>query len=132
LNHPSLTLFWKRQKLPLIPLFRLVWGFRLLDLRHEAPGNHPRGFCFPVLKRWKNGRALSEFGQAYDFGRTMHVGGFGVSKRANPWRSLGAGTPRKPLGGSGGYCIGTVATAWPELPEPIKAGIVGMVKAARD
>jgi len=57
----------------------------------------------------------------------MHVGGFGGSKRANPWGSLGDGTPRKPLGGGD---IGAVATAWPELPEAIMAGIVAMVRAA--
>ena len=50
------------------------------------------------------------------------------SERANPWGSLGVGTPRKHLGGAGD--IGTVATAWPDLPEAIKAGIVAMVKAA--
>ncbi len=33
-------------------------------------------------------------------------------------------------GGSGD--IGAVATAWPELPEAIKAGILAMVRAARD
>ena len=38
-------------------------------------------------------------------------------------------TPRNPLGGAGD--IGTVATAWPELPEAIRAGIVAMVWTAR-
>lgn len=60
----------------------------------KPPGNHPGGFYFPVLKRWKNGRALSELGHSgqtcNDFGRTMHVGGI--------W-GLGARTP----GGVGGY-----------------------------
>ena len=57
------------------------------------------------------------------------LGGIWGSERANPWGSLGAGTPRKPLGGERGD-IGAVATAWPELPKAIKAGIEAMVKAA--
>jgi hypothetical protein len=49
---------------------------------------------------------------------------------------------RQSLGESGGWYaketpggergdIGAVATAWPELPEAIRAGIVAVVKAAR-
>ena len=56
-------------------------------------------------------------------------GGIWGSERANPWGCLGAGTPRKPLGGSGD--IGTVATAWPELLEAIRASILAMVMAAK-
>ncbi len=58
----------------------------------------------------------------------MHAEGFGGSKPANRWGSLGAGTPRKPLGGRG--VIGAIVAGWPELPEAIKAGMVAMAKAA--
>ena len=92
----------------------------------KPPGITP-GFLFPVLKHWKNGRALSEFGRAYDFGRAMHVGG-----------SEGAGVPTP--GGVWGRCanetqgeqggiLAAVVTAWPDLPATINAGILAMVKA---
>ena len=57
----------------------------------------------------------------------MHAEGFGGSKRANPWGSQGAGAQGNPWGD-----IGAVATAWPELPEAIKAGIVAMVTASSE
>src|SRR5271157_4735743 len=71
----------------------------------KPPGITLGGFYFPVLKRWKNGRALSEFGHSGQacngFGRTMHVGGFGgrnapipggvwgLVRQGNPWRGAG-------------------------------------------
>ncbi len=61
----------------------------------KPPGIAPGGLRFPVLKRRKNGRVLSDFGHydhtCNDSGRTMHVGG-----------SEGTGAPIP--GESGGRC----------------------------
>ena len=60
----------------------------------------------------------------------MHVGGiWGVETRQSLGES-GCWYAKETPGGERGH-IGTVATAWPDLPEALKAGIVAMVKATR-
>ena len=57
----------------------------------------------------------------------MHVGGFGGGTRQSLGESSGW-SAKETQGEQGG--IGTVATAWPDLPEAIKAGILAIVRAA--
>ena len=67
-----------------------------------------------VLLNWSfTGRMLS------DFGEEMHAGGFRGRNAPIPGRVWGLVRQGNPWGGAGGF--GIVATAWPELPEAIKA-----------
>ena len=86
----------------------------------KPPGITLGGFYFPVLKRWKNGRALSEFGHSGQacngFGRTMHVGGFGGRNAPIPGGVWGLVRQGNPWGEAGGYwrrrdCLARVARA---------------------
>ena len=58
----------------------------------------------------------------------MHVEGIGGRNAPIPGGVWELVRQRNPWGGRGDN--GAVATAWPELPEAVKAGIVAMVKAA--
>ena len=58
----------------------------------------------------------------------MHAGDLGVEAQPIPGGVWGLVRQGNPWGGAGGYW--RVVTAWPALPEAIKAGILAMVRGA--